>query len=464
MQNCPTSRYPRPPERSVPARCSVPESGRRYRFTSDFHSVAFRIYVTNGLGWVMSASEKIPISTRILVYESEMGGQLLSPAPEARRYRALLCPFHAEKTGSFYVTKTGFWHCYGKCNRGGDVIDFICLKNGLSFVETLQYIDARYGTTLYKGPETAGDEQQISTLYRIYEYAASWYHATLMRLPKSHPAVVYLRARNVTSELIRIFRIGYGGDNSCHLLSHLQRNSSLTADDLHRSELFATARNPEGKRVDRFNRRIIFPIYHDNRVVSFAGRHTYADDAEETKFLKKYVNGATTPIFQKQSVLFGLHQAKGAIANRGYAIVVEGYFDVAALFRVFFPNTVGIMGSAFTQGQIKQLRTCTDRLVLFLDPDATGRKTTVTLLPQLMAAGFDRVEVLDLFELATKLGTKTDPAFICDRYSASAIAQMIEKRRKSPAEFYFEYALTLQKELFQELLKQRPPESLEEAV
>ena len=284
-----------------------------------------------------------------------------------RNFKAL-CPFHSEKTPSFIVTpERQSWRCFGACATGGDVFSFVMRKEGLEFREALQLLAQRAGVTLsQRGSE--GDRYQ--ELYGINQVTSRFFQDVL-ESPEGQKARAYLEQRSVSPEAIEQFSLGLSPRGWEGLKSHLQTHetsldTAVSAGVLHRDE--------GGNVRDFFHARLMYPIHdRQGRIAGFGARAL--DDS-----MPKYLNTAATPIFDKRSILYGLHLASGPIRDKKRGVVVEGYMDVIAAHQHGYTNVVASMGTALTEPQVAQLKPLASKFVLALDPDTAGQDATLRSL------------------------------------------------------------------------------------
>ncbi len=278
-----------------------------------------------------------------------------------------LCPFHSEKTPSFTVNEEKkIFYCFG-CNATGNVITFLMKKDGLAFPEAVRALAARYGVTINETRRQAPDErEQIYGALR----AASEYFSGMLKAAPGDPAKEYLKGRGLTGELAKRFHIGYAPDKWDGLLNFL-KGRGIGADAALKAGL-AVKRDKGTGLYDRFRGRVIFPITDvRGRIIGFGGR------AMDDKSLPKYLNSPESPVFRKGETLFGLSQAKEAISKEGYVLVVEGYFDLVALHRHGFSNSVATMGTALTTDHIRTLKGYTNSIYALFDSDEAGKKAAL---------------------------------------------------------------------------------------
>ena len=292
-----------------------------------------------------------------------------------------LCPFHGEKTPSFHVNgEKGFFHCFG-CGVGGDVFKFVELQEKVGFGDAVKLLAQRFGIPL---PELAdeGERSQHAdreTLLKAHEVAAAWFRDQLDSLSGSR-ARQQLAGRGVVPATVERLGVGYAPPGREGLKAHLLKQG-FGLDLLVRSGL--VSRRDTGETVDRFRNRLMIPICRDTgAIIAFGGR---AMDADQQP---KYLNSPETPVYTKGRTLYGLHLSKGAIRQAGYAILVEGYFDLAQLLQAGIGAVVASSGTALTPQQGQLLRRFTSKIVLSFDPDAAGQGAAVRSCEMLVAEGF----------------------------------------------------------------------------
>ena len=288
------------------------------------------------------------------------------------------CPFHNEKSPSFFVSPgRNSYHCFG-CNRGGDVFTFVQEIEGLSFPEALKLLADRAGVQLSSySPKEA---EESNRLHALLEAATVFYAENLKQYPK---VTEYLMGRGLTEQTIADFRIGYAVPDWRMLFFHL-RKTGYSEEDIEKSGL--SIKSPKGY-FDRFRGRIMFPIADtQGRVLGFSGR--VFDNADDPKNAK-YVNSPETVLYKKSKILFGYDRAKRAIAERDQCILVEGQFDLIMAHQIGSQNTVAVSGTALTEEQLGLIKRFTDNLVLAFDADAAGLKAALRGVGLALHMGFD---------------------------------------------------------------------------
>jgi len=287
-----------------------------------------------------------------------------------RNFRAL-CPFHQEKTPSFYVfPDSQRWHCFGACGEGGDVFSFVMKKEGWDFRTALEELARRAGVELRpRTPAEAQREEEAERLRAALADAATYYHHLLLHAPEADHARAYVAQRGLAPETVERFQLGYSLPGWESLRSHLT-DRGFTPAELVQAGLLVE--REDGTAYDRFRGRLMIPIRDPRgRVVGFGARTL------EPEGLPKYINSPQTPLFDKSRMLFGLDLARQAIRKEDTAVIVEGYMDVMRAHQEGFRNVVAQMGTALTEAQVRQLQRYTRRFVLALDPDAAGVQATL---------------------------------------------------------------------------------------
>ena len=283
-----------------------------------------------------------------------------------RRLRGL-CPFHGEKTPSFFVNQENqTFYCFG-CQKGGDVFTFVMEQEKLTFPEALRHLADRAGIEMPRGRRPDGDGSG-DRLGEAMEVAAEFFRSRL-RAPEGEPARAYLARRGITEEEIDRYGIGFAPASWDALLRHGRRL-------LPERVLLQAGLVVEGERglYDRFRDRVVLPIRTPGRrTAAFGGRLLGPGEP-------KYLNSPETPLYRKGTVLFGLPEARESIRREGNVLVVEGYFDVISLAAGGIGWTVGTCGTALTDEQALLLRRYAERWTLLFDGDRAGRAAILRAL------------------------------------------------------------------------------------
>ncbi|MFM1751816.1 MAG: primase [Actinomycetota bacterium] len=278
-----------------------------------------------------------------------------------------LCPFHAEKSGSFNVREeTGRYKCFG-CQVAGDVFTFVQEIENIDFVSAVEKLANRANVTLtYTSGSEGKDRNRRKELIAAMEVAVEWYHQRLLTSPDAREARDYLRQRGLSGDIARQFRLGFAPDSWDALSTHLSSQGYKT-DVLHDVGLAFT--NRAQRLQDSFRARVMFPIFTDaGEPVAFGGRILpgRTDPA-------KYKNSAESKIYFKSKTLYGLNWAKTAVVKDDQVIVCEGYTDVIGFHRSGVPRAVATCGTALTEEHVRILKRFASRVVLAFDADAAGQ-------------------------------------------------------------------------------------------
>lgn len=292
------------------------------------------------------------------------------PLQRAGKNFKALCPFHQERTPSFFVfPERQTWRCFGACAQGGDVFSFVMRHEGVTFGEALRLLAQRAGLPI---PSKQGVPASThAPLYQVNAEASRFYHHFLLVNEEARSAREYLSRRGVAAETVRRFQIGLAPRKGDALKQHLL-GLGYREDLLEQAGLLF--RREDGFTRDLFVGRLLFPICDSQgRPIGFGGR---AQDGSDPK----YLNTPRTPIFDKGNTLYGLHLAEEAARREGLVAVVEGYFDVLLLHQAGFANVVASMGTSLTEGQARRLQGLAPTIVIALDPDAAGQEATLRSL------------------------------------------------------------------------------------
>jgi DNA primase len=275
-----------------------------------------------------------------------------------------LCPFHTEKTPSFYVRpQTQTYHCFG-CDKSGSAFDWLMEREHLEFGEALRTLAQMTGVALPERTPQAEDETR--RLHSALERAQTFYAAALFGTAGARGREYFAR-RGLTEETLRSFGLGYAPPGNA-LLSYLERDG-FGEQELQAAGVIGTT--DEGRTYDFFRDRVLFPIRDtQGRTIAFGGRSL--DDASTPK----YLNSRDTLLFHKHETLFALDLARKSLAQERQVVIVEGYMDAAMAHQHGYRNVVATLGTAVTDRHLRQLRRQVDEIVLALDADAAGQAAT----------------------------------------------------------------------------------------
>lgn len=319
-----------------------------------------------------------------------------------------LCPFHKEKSPSFSVSPDKqIFHCFG-CGVGGNVFHFVSKIENLSFRETIEMLAERSGLEL---PTLENEEdnkllQLKSKVYQINELTAKFYHENLYK-PSAKKAQEYVKKRRLDNNTLKNFLIGYSGTfNELYLML---KSKGFTEEEILASSL--VNKTQEGKFIDRFRGRLMFPIQDvRNRVIAFGGR--VLDDSKP-----KYINSPENIVYSKGRHLFGLNVAKKSDLKK--IIIVEGYMDAISLHQRGISYAVASLGTAMTEAQGRLLRRSSQQVIIGYDADGAGQAATMRGLEILQGLGCD-VRILQIE------GAKDPDEFVV-KYGPERFEKQVEK-------------------------------------
>lgn len=290
-----------------------------------------------------------------------------------------LCPFHKEKAPSFTVNQEKqIFYCFG-CQEGGNVFSFLMKINGMTFPEAVRHMAGKMGVHIPRETDGKGGGavSERDSLRRINLMAAQWFSQNLSA-PASKIAQDYLAERGMTDAVVEQFRLGYAREGWRYLKDFFeQKRVPLTL--VEKAGLIIAKDN--GQSYDRFRGRLMFPIEDMNgAVIAFGGRQLGKGEP-------KYLNSPESPVYTKGNNLYGLFRTKDAIRKQGYAIIVEGYFDLLTLWSVGITNVVATLGTALTRNQIGLIRRFTRNVIAVFDPDEGGKHAVERSLPLFLEEG-----------------------------------------------------------------------------
>ena len=336
------------------------------------------------------------------------------PLKKKGRYLVGLCPFHSEKSPSFYVyPQNQSFYCFG-CGAGGDVITFIRRIENLEYMEAVKLLADRCGLELPMDSDQSDARSMLKKrVLEINRESARFFHSCLMS-EQGRQAYEYLISRGRDRKTIRHFGLGYAPAGWDGLLNHLRAKGFSDNDMLEANVVTKGKYGPH----DRFSNRVIFPIIDlRGNVVAFGGRAL--DDKGA-----KYLNSSDTPVFKKSKTLFALNFAK--TSKRPGLILAEGYMDVIAIHQAGFDNAVATLGTALTEEQARLISQYAEQVVLAYDSDGPGQAATKRAMNIFDEVGV-KVSVLSM------TGVK-DPDEFIKKYGTERFAMLLDNSR-NPVEF-----------------------------
>lgn len=347
-----------------------------------------------------------------LALDALIGQYVPDLKPSGSSFKAC-CPFHKEKTPSFYVhPDPGFYKCFG-CGKSGDHISFLMEHEKVDFMLALELLARHAGVELpvFRPGAGAGDDRAIAELREVCAWAEHYYVEQLGAHEGGPRAREYLRRRGLTDGEIATYRLGYAPPGYETLLQAAARRG-YSGELLTRAGL--ASRRDDGRFVDRFRDRVMFPI-HDRmgQVVAFGGRWL-----EEQPNTGKYINSAETAIFKKSQLVYGYAAAREGIRDAGQAILLEGYMDWIAMHRQGLTHVLAGMGTALTDDQARLISRLTRRVTLLYDGDAAGQTAMFRATQVLLRRNLD--------VRAAVLPEDDDPDTFLDAHGTQAMRELLE--------------------------------------
>ena len=337
-----------------------------------------------------------------------------------------LCPFHNEKTPSFYVSPArGTCHCFG-CGKGGTPIGFIMEHEQMTYPEALRWLAQKYHIEIRERELTDEEKREQSereSMFIVNEWAADYFN-NLLHDDRDGIALgmQYFRSRGFRDDIIKKFRLGYDL-NDRHALANTARSKGYNEDFLLKTGI--CYRNDRGELIDRYAGRVMFPwIGVSGKVVGFGGRLL---DARTKGVNQKYVNSPDSEIYHKDRELYGIYQAKKAIAKDDRVYMVEGYTDVISMHQCGIENVVANSGTALSLHQIHMLHRFTSNITLLYDGDAAGIHAALRGTDMLLSEGMNLKVLL--------LPDGDDPDSFARKHTAADFKQYIEEHQTDFMEF-----------------------------
>ncbi|MDD5013046.1 MAG: DNA primase [Candidatus Pacebacteria bacterium] len=337
-------------------------------------------------------------------------------------YRAR-CPFHDEKSASFFVSPSRqIWHCFGGCNEGGDIFKFVMKIEGIEFYDALKLLANRAGVELKHSKEWKKEKNQRQILLDLSEKACLFFEYQLEKSKKGLEAKEYLLNRGLKKDTIKKWRIGYSPD-TWQGLSDFLISRGFNREDIIKAGLAIQ----KDKMFDRFRGRIMFPITGFNsEAIGFTGRIFGKDEKDEAK----YLNSPATILYDKSKAIYGIDKAKVEIRRKDFCVLVEGNVDCIMSHQAGIDNCIATSGTALTNLHLNIIKRYSKKLVLAFDMDSAGNKATEKA-----------IEMADEFEIkVVPRSQDKDPADIILKEGEEVWKKMIEKS-KPISDFFFELAL-----------------------
>jgi len=339
------------------------------------------------------------------------------------------CPFHNEKTPSFYVSPSkGIYKCFG-CGKSGTAVGFVMEHENLSYVEALRYLARKYGIEVVEKEESAEDiaaRQRNESLLVVSEAAGKFFADSLSTEEGRTIGLAYFKSRGLEEETIKKYGLGWA-PRSRHALLDYAKSAGYKEEYLVDTGL--CIKHDDGKLSDRFFDRVIFPVHSvSGRVIAFGGRTLRTD-----KTVAKYVNSPETEIYDKSRSLYGIYFAKNEISKRQKCYLVEGYLDVLSMHQLGITNVVASSGTSLTVPQIRLIKKFTENVTIMYDGDSAGIHAAIRGIGLVLKEGLNVKIVL--------LPDGDDPDSFSRKHSLQEVQDFIENHEQDFIAFKTELLL-----------------------
>ena len=326
------------------------------------------------------------------------------------------CPFHNEKTPSFSVSVSaskGIYKCFG-CGKSGTAVGFVMEHENMSYTEALKYLAKKYHIEVVEKEETAEEiaqRQRNESLLLVSEYAGRFFQESLSTPEGQAIGYQYFRSRGLEDETIRKYGLGWAPVGR-KAFSEAARAAGYKEEFLIETGL--SIKYDDGRLVDRFHDRVMFPIHSvSGRVIAFGGRTLKTD-----KTVAKYVNSPETEIYVKSRSLYGIYFAKNEISRQDRCILVEGYLDVLSMHQLGITNVVASSGTSLTVEQIQLIKRFTRNMTVIYDGDSAGLKASLRGIDMILREGMNVRVVL--------LPAPEDPDSFARNHTAEEVRNYID--------------------------------------
>ena len=328
------------------------------------------------------------------------------------------CPFHNEKTPSFSVSPSkGIYKCFG-CGKSGTAVGFVMEHENMSYTEALKYLAKKYHIEVVEKEETAEEiakKQRHESLYLVSDFAGKFFQDSLNTPEGQNIAYQYFKSRGLEDETIRKYGLGWS-PLSRKAFSETARAAGYKEEFMVETGL--SIKYDDGRLVDRFYDRVIFPIHSvSGRIIAFGGRTLRTD-----KTVAKYVNSPETEIYVKSKSLYGIYFAKNEISRQDSCILVEGYLDVLSMHQLGIRNVVASSGTSLTVDQIRLIRKFTNNITIIYDGDGAGIKAALRGIGLVLKEGMNVKVVL--------LPDGQDPDDFARRHTLEEVRDHIEAHQQ----------------------------------
>ena len=378
----------------------------------------------------------IPPQTIEKIYSAAKIEEVVSDHVSLKRRGANLiglCPFHSERTGSFTVSPSkGIFKCFG-CGESGNAVGFVMKIENCTYVEALRLLAKKYHIEIEEReltPEEQQHQNDRESMYIVNEWANKWFQEQLWDTEEGKAiGLAYFHERGLQDATIKKFGLGYSPDKRTALSDAARKagyiDKYLTNDAETLIGTGVCMQKEEGKIADRFRDRVMFPIYSPSgKTVAFAGRilrKKYDATGKEIP-MGKYVNSPGSIIYSKTNELYGLFQAKKAIAQKDLCYLVEGQMDTLSMYQAGIENVVCSGGTALTQAQVRLIKRFTTKVTVLYDGDSAGIHAAIRGIDMFLQEGFTVKVVL--------LPNGEDPDSYAQSHNAIEFIDYIEKNQK----------------------------------
>ena len=338
------------------------------------------------------------------------------------------CPFHNEKTPSFYVTPSkGIYKSFG-CGKAGTELGFVMEQEHCDYPEALRYLARKYNIEIreeQEAPEVVEARQRKESLLLASEYAAKFFVDQLSSPEGRAVGYAYYKSRGLEDSTIRDFSLGWAPSGST---TFMQAAEKAGYKEEYLLEAGLLAQKEDGSLIDKFRERVMFPIYSvSGRIIAFSGRTLRADNPA------KYVNSPDTPLYTKSEVLYGLYQAKSEIGRQDKCIVVEGNLDMVMMHQLGITNVVAPCGTSFTTQQMHLIHKFTENLTVMFDGDSAGIHAALKVMDDVLREGLNMKVVL--------LPDGDDPDSFSRKHTLQEVKDFIAENEKDCIEFKTDWLL-----------------------
>lgn len=323
------------------------------------------------------------------------------------------CPFHNEKTPSFYVTPSkGIFKCFG-CGKAGSAVGFIMEHEHCSYVDALKYLARKYHIEIQEkeeSPEDLAQKQKTESIMLVMEFAQKFYVDNLLSKSDFGVGLSYLHNRGLDDETIARFGLGWAPSGRTALA-----DAAIAAGYKPEYLIEANLCNQyeDGRLMDRFHERAMFPIHSlSGRVIAYSGRTLKSDPN-----IAKYINSSETPVYVKSRALYGIYLAKGEISKSDRCYLAEGNVDVVSMHQIGITNTVASCGTALTEEQIRVIKKFTDNITVMYDGDKAGIHAAQRAIGMILKEGMNVSLVL--------FPDGDDPDSFCRKHTLEEVKEFI---------------------------------------